>query len=257
MTTNSPEVSTTLISSVGDQILAPWLPTEEMWGGLARQIMMWLDFDGRPTPESLLKHLERCAEEIPQWLRDEPEMQNPNHVLSKGTRCVLLYRAMVDPIRKRAREHTYGPGSLLGQLEALEKLLLSRKSYMEAAPVTQVISLLSTLTTPTDQDDTSPPVTDGVAVIMESLKELTDGWNGPGSCAVNPAVFQDVSKFFYSKAEPKIEVADDGGVALLWGNNNHSFALTFLGNAKVVGTLSPHTPGVGPWTIPLDDSKVD
>jgi hypothetical protein len=76
-------------------VLVPIDPTEEMWGGLARSIMMWLDFD-RKTPGALFKHLEASGVEIPQWLRDEPEMKRLDHVPSKGTRCVILYRAMLD-----------------------------------------------------------------------------------------------------------------------------------------------------------------
>jgi len=73
----------------------PLNPPEEMWDGLPRQIMMWLDF-GAPTPANLFKHLERSGWAIPDWLRDEPEMKALNHVPSKGTRCVLIYRAMVE-----------------------------------------------------------------------------------------------------------------------------------------------------------------
>ena len=71
----------------------PWTPTEAQWGGLARAIMMWLDM-GDKTPRALFKHLEMLGRPIPQWLRDEPEMQHLDHVPSKGTRCVLIYKAM-------------------------------------------------------------------------------------------------------------------------------------------------------------------
>lgn len=71
------------------------IPTEEQWGGLARDIMMWMDMDGRKTAGSLFKHLERCGTSIPQWLRDEPEMKNLDHVPSKGTRVTIIYRAML------------------------------------------------------------------------------------------------------------------------------------------------------------------
>lgn len=67
--------------------------TEAMWGGLARDIMMWLDMSPK-TPRALFKHLERIGREVPQWLRDEPEMKHLDHVPSKGTRCVLIYKAM-------------------------------------------------------------------------------------------------------------------------------------------------------------------
>jgi hypothetical protein len=75
-----------------------WTPNKELWGGLARDLVMWLDMTPK-TPRALFKHLERCGREIPQWLRDEPEMQHLDHVPSKGTRAVLIYRAMLPAIR--------------------------------------------------------------------------------------------------------------------------------------------------------------
>lgn len=74
---------------------APREPTNAMWDSLARDLMMWLDMHPK-TPRALFQHLERIGREIPQWLRDEPEMQALDHVPSKGTRCVLIYRAMYD-----------------------------------------------------------------------------------------------------------------------------------------------------------------
>ncbi len=68
-------------------------PSEAMWGGLARDIMMWLDF-GTKTPRELFKHLKRTGRDIPKWLTDEPEMRALDHVPSKGTRCVIIYKAM-------------------------------------------------------------------------------------------------------------------------------------------------------------------
>lgn len=78
--------------------------TDAMWGGLARDIMMWLDFDTRPTAGSLLKHLENVGTHIPQWLRDEPEMQHLDHVPSKGTRCAIIYKAMEESRIKEQNE---------------------------------------------------------------------------------------------------------------------------------------------------------
>lgn len=70
-------------------------PTEAQWDGLARQIIFWMDM-GTRTPRALFQHLERTGREIPRWLRDEPEMKHLDHVPSKGTRAVLVYRAMID-----------------------------------------------------------------------------------------------------------------------------------------------------------------
>lgn len=76
--------------------IAPWTPPEAAWEGLARDIVMWHDcYANKLTPRTLLKHLDLVGTEVPQWLRDEPEMQNLDHVISKGTRAVIIYRAML------------------------------------------------------------------------------------------------------------------------------------------------------------------
>lgn len=80
----------------GQNVIVPKEPTEAQWGGLARDIMMWLGFDGQPTPRRLFDHLGRLGRDIPQWLRDEPEMQSLDRVPSKGTRCMIIYRAMLE-----------------------------------------------------------------------------------------------------------------------------------------------------------------
>jgi hypothetical protein len=74
-------------------------PSDEMCVGLARDIMMWLDMDPK-TPRALFKHLERISREIPQWLRDEPEMQSLDHVPSKATRCAIIWQAMMTAFRQ-------------------------------------------------------------------------------------------------------------------------------------------------------------
>lgn len=76
--------------------LVPIEPTEEQWNGLARQVMMWLLMNDRKAPVHLIKHLDRAGYQIPQWLLDEPEMKNELHVMSKGTLCTIIYKAMLD-----------------------------------------------------------------------------------------------------------------------------------------------------------------
>lgn len=73
----------------------PFDPTEDQWDGLTRQLIMWMDMGGRPTPRSLFDHLKRSGYEIPDWLRNEPDMKNLDHVPPKGTRAVLIYKAML------------------------------------------------------------------------------------------------------------------------------------------------------------------
>lgn len=75
--------------------IMPVEPTEAQWGGLARDIVMWMDMGGRPTPEALFKHLGRIGRKVPQWLLDEIELQVMNRVPSKGTRAAIIYKAML------------------------------------------------------------------------------------------------------------------------------------------------------------------
>lgn len=75
--------------------LVPKEPVEAMWCGLARRIMVWLEFNDRHTPRSLLDHLNNSTGGIPDWIKEEPEMVNFDHSLSKGTRAVILYKAML------------------------------------------------------------------------------------------------------------------------------------------------------------------
>lgn len=75
--------------------LVPVEPTEDQWGGLARKIVMAWDMDCN-TPRKLFDYLELACVEIPLWLRAEPEMQNLDHVPSKGTRAAIIYWAMLE-----------------------------------------------------------------------------------------------------------------------------------------------------------------
>ena len=80
---------------IEDGVVVPRVPTEEQWGGLARDIMMWLDMATWKTPATLFEHLGHLDTEIPQWLIDEPEMRNVDYVISKGTCVSIIYRAML------------------------------------------------------------------------------------------------------------------------------------------------------------------
>ena len=77
--------------------LVPNEPTEQQWGGLARDIVMWLEMPPGPekTPRALFLHLKRLGRQIPDWLRNEPEMQALDSVSSKGTRAAIIYKAML------------------------------------------------------------------------------------------------------------------------------------------------------------------
>lgn len=74
----------------------PREPTDEQWSGLARDIIFWHDMDNsKRTPKSLFAFLDNLGRDIPQWLRDEPELQHLDHAISKGTRAVIIYKAML------------------------------------------------------------------------------------------------------------------------------------------------------------------
>lgn len=92
------EYADAAISAVMQDLEAP---SEAVWGGLPRAIIMWMDMEPK-TPDALFKHLERSGHEIPQWLRDEPEMKALNHTPSKGTRAVLVLKAFMHEYRKEA-----------------------------------------------------------------------------------------------------------------------------------------------------------
>ncbi len=89
-----------LVLEAEEKVLAklswPEEPTEAMWNGLARDIIFWQDTLGNepPTPRTLFDFLDNTGTEIPQWLRDEPECKNLDHAISRGTRVVIIYRAM-------------------------------------------------------------------------------------------------------------------------------------------------------------------
>lgn len=79
-----------------DFVTVPVEPTEQQWGGLARRLIVWMDmFHDNLTPANLFDYMRVNGTAIPQWLRDEPEMQALNSVPSAGTRAMLIYKAMV------------------------------------------------------------------------------------------------------------------------------------------------------------------
>ena len=108
--------------------LVPVEPDESQWGGLARKIIMAWDM-GSDTPRKLFDYLELACVEIPLWLRAEPEMQNLDHVPSKGTRAAIIYRAMLEeaPQPPKLSKHTK---ELIGELDAIRG---SAKPYPSGA----------------------------------------------------------------------------------------------------------------------------
>ncbi len=75
----------------------PVEPPAEMWSGLPRDIVMWMQLYriGELTPKCLYEHLTDVGRDIPAWMHNELEMQSPDHTISKGTLVVLIYKAML------------------------------------------------------------------------------------------------------------------------------------------------------------------
>jgi hypothetical protein len=78
-------------------VIAPFNPTEAQWGGLARSIVWWMRSypSNKHTPSTLVEHLGNLGHEIPAWMGDEAELRTKDHVISKGTIAVLIYKAML------------------------------------------------------------------------------------------------------------------------------------------------------------------
>ncbi len=82
----------------GTHALVPRVPTEAMWGGLARDLMLWRDGFVRPSLNQLLKMMD--IRDLPDWLLEEPALQDPDNVPSKGTFLVLIWKAMIHDYEK-------------------------------------------------------------------------------------------------------------------------------------------------------------
>lgn len=74
-------------------VLVPVEPTEAQWGGLARDVVMWMECYQTRSADSLLKHLRRCGTDIPKWLMEE--VKGGSHSLAKGTVAAVIYKAML------------------------------------------------------------------------------------------------------------------------------------------------------------------
>lgn len=99
LTSNKPDIKLhawTAFGHVLNKPVVPFNPTEAMWGGLARAIMMWMDLSCRKSAKTLYQHLEDTGRDIPEWFKEEAELKDrtSDHFISKGTRVVLIWKAM-------------------------------------------------------------------------------------------------------------------------------------------------------------------
>ena len=77
---------------------------DKYWEGLPRALMMWLDLNDRPTATSLKEHCSRMSIELPESITSESEFKHVNHVASKGTRAVWIFKAFIHEAAKAAKE---------------------------------------------------------------------------------------------------------------------------------------------------------
>ncbi len=78
--------------------IVPEEPTEQQFGGMARDIIQWLRFTESKNQhsESLVKWLKDMGNEIPDWLYKESEINHlSKHVISKGSIAAIIYKAML------------------------------------------------------------------------------------------------------------------------------------------------------------------
>lgn len=85
-----------ILEITSPSVSAPFDPTEEQWGGLARQLILAYQLNFIEST-SLIRFLNMTGCRIPDWLANDVEVATSKGVLSKGTRAVLVYKAMLDP----------------------------------------------------------------------------------------------------------------------------------------------------------------
>lgn len=97
------------VEKIADRLMAvfansvPLEPSKPMWeDDLVRCIIRWMRY-GDTTPHKLFTELALSGVKVPKWLVDEPEMAPGEHVVSKGTCAVIVYRAMIDAHQRTAK----------------------------------------------------------------------------------------------------------------------------------------------------------
>lgn len=95
--------------------------------------------------------------------------------------------------------------------------------------------------------------------LVSGLKKLEGGWAGEDSLAPKESVLADIAsalgRISWQLTEPEAEVDCDGSVALLWCHGEQTFALTFKGGGKVIGTMSPQARGYEPWALGVNEAR--
>ena len=78
--------------------LVPVEPTEEMWGGLARHLVKYMQSHDRYCPKTLGKYINRFIgfKNIPDWLNKEIPDWESDHAFATADLGVFIYKAMLE-----------------------------------------------------------------------------------------------------------------------------------------------------------------
>lgn len=82
--------------------LVPCNPTEEMWGGLARHLVKYMQSHDRYCPKTLGKYINRFIgfKNIPDWLNKEIPDWESDHAFATADLGVFIYKAMIEAVEK-------------------------------------------------------------------------------------------------------------------------------------------------------------
>ena len=82
--------------------LMPCNPTEEMWGGLARHFVKYMQSHDRYCPKTLGKYINRFIgfKNIPDWLNKEIPDWDSDHAFATADLPVFIYKAMLEAVEK-------------------------------------------------------------------------------------------------------------------------------------------------------------
>lgn len=77
--------------------LVPCNPTEEMWGGLARHLIKYMQSHDRYCPKTLGKYISRFIgfKNIPDWMNKEVPNWESDHAFATADLGVFIYKAMI------------------------------------------------------------------------------------------------------------------------------------------------------------------
>ena len=83
-------------------VVVPKEPTEEMWGGLTRHLVKYMQSHDRYCPKTLGKYINRFIgfKNIPDWLNKEIPDWESDHAFATADLGVFIYKAMIEAVEK-------------------------------------------------------------------------------------------------------------------------------------------------------------